>query len=257
MIGTVSFDGLSQGSIWTGRAASRPHLQQRFINLGFTGEVALEITFTHRPADDGRPHQRPLSASGVIGHAHGRARATTPTELSRRFVHSLIPIALAYVVAHYFSLLIYQGQAMAYLVSDPLGDGSDLFGTARPTIDYNLVGANGVWYVQVFALVARPRGRPDARARPRARRLRPAARRDALAVLDACGHGRLHQPRPLAPLGRGAMIELPLAHAGHWYHALLYLAPVLIVVVVLWVQERRERRRDPDAEVDRRDLDLE
>jgi cytochrome c-type biogenesis protein CcmH/NrfF len=40
---------------------------------------------------------------------------------------------------------------------------------------------------------------------------------------------------------------LPLAHAGHWYHALLYLAPVLIVVVVLWVQERRERRRNPDA----------
>jgi cytochrome c-type biogenesis protein CcmH/NrfF len=51
------------------------------------------------------------------------------------------------------------------------------------------------------------------------------------------------------------MIELPLAHAGHWYHALLYLAPVLIVVVVLWVQERRERRRDPDAKVDRGDLD--
>ena len=43
------------------------------------------------------------------------------------------------------------------------------------------------------------------------------------------------------------MTTLPLAHAGHWYHALLYLAPVLIVVVVLWVQERRERRRDADA----------
>jgi cytochrome c-type biogenesis protein CcmH/NrfF len=36
---------------------------------------------------------------------------------------------------------------------------------------------------------------------------------------------------------------LPIAHAGHWYHSLLYLAPVLIVVVVLWVQERRARRR--------------
>jgi len=40
--------------------------------------------------------------------------------------------------------------------------------------------------------------------------------------------------------------QLPLAHLGHWYHSLLYLAPVLIVVVVLWVQERREcRRKDP------------
>jgi hypothetical protein len=35
------------------------------------------------------------------------------------------------------------------------------------------------------------------------------------------------------------MTSLPLAHIGHWYHALLYLAPVLIVVVALWIQERR------------------
>lgn len=38
------------------------------------------------------------------------------------------------------------------------------------------------------------------------------------------------------------MIELPLAHVGHWYHSLLYLAPVLIVAAVLWVLERRDRR---------------
>ena len=150
MIGTVSFDGLSQGSLWTGQGGIAPELQQRFINLGFSGEVALEITFTiglltmvgvisglYR-----------LGVLGMCSIGHGDA-----TELSRRFVHSLIPIALAYVVAHYFSLLMYQGQAMAYLVSDPLGDGSNLVGTATATINYNLVGANGVWYVQVFALV--------------------------------------------------------------------------------------------------------
>jgi hypothetical protein len=74
-------------------------------------------------------------------------------ELSRRFAHSLIPIALAYVVAHYFSLLAYQGQALASLASDPLGDGSDLFGTASATIDYNVIGATAIWYVQVAALV--------------------------------------------------------------------------------------------------------
>jgi cytochrome c-type biogenesis protein CcmH/NrfF len=44
------------------------------------------------------------------------------------------------------------------------------------------------------------------------------------------------------------MISPPLAHLGHWYHSLLYLAPVLIVVVVLWVQERRERRRGGPSE---------
>jgi hypothetical protein len=39
------------------------------------------------------------------------------------------------------------------------------------------------------------------------------------------------------------MTQLPIAHLGHWYHSLFYLAPVVIVVVVLWVSERRERRR--------------
>lgn len=43
------------------------------------------------------------------------------------------------------------------------------------------------------------------------------------------------------------MTELPLAHVGHWYHSLLYLAPVLIVVV-LWIQERRDRRRGDDED---------
>jgi hypothetical protein len=44
------------------------------------------------------------------------------------------------------------------------------------------------------------------------------------------------------------MIVPPFAHLGHWYHSLLYLAPVLIVVVVLWVQERRERRRGGEGD---------
>ena len=68
-------------------------------------------------------------------------------------MHSLIPITAAYVVAHYFSLLAYQGQAMAALASDPLGNGSDLFGTASTIIDYNVISATGIWYVQVAALV--------------------------------------------------------------------------------------------------------
>jgi hypothetical protein len=89
---------------------------------------------------------------GVVGMG-SLAGGHDANELARRFVHSLIPIAMAYVIAHYFSLVVYQGQAMAFLISDPLGDGSDVFGTAGTAIDYNVIGANGVWYVQVFALV--------------------------------------------------------------------------------------------------------
>jgi hypothetical protein len=74
--------------------------------------------------------------------------------LGRLFAHSFVPIALAYLTAHYFSLFVFQEQAQfTYLLSDPLGDGSNLFGTATSGIDYSLIGAKGVWYVQVAALV--------------------------------------------------------------------------------------------------------
>ena len=43
---------------------------------------------------------------------------------------------------------------MGYLVSDPLGHGSNIFGTAHATIDYGIVAGVGIWYVQVGALIA-------------------------------------------------------------------------------------------------------
>ncbi len=75
------------------------------------------------------------------------------SELASAFVHTLIPIAFAYLFAHYFSLLLFQGQAMGYLISDPLGDGSDIFGTADKGIDYKVIGSEAIWYVQVAALI--------------------------------------------------------------------------------------------------------
>jgi hypothetical protein len=151
MIGTTSFDGFSQGNLWTGTNGIAPTLQQRFINLGFSQETALEITFTiglvFMVCFVGALYRAGVAGMGSIGGRH------RPGELAQRFVHSLVPIALAYVVAHYFSLLAYQGQAVASLASDPLGDGSNIFGTATATIDYNVISATGIWYVQVGALV--------------------------------------------------------------------------------------------------------
>jgi hypothetical protein len=151
MIGTTSFDGLSQGDLWTGTNGIAPTLQQRFLNLGLSQETALQVTFTIglvlMVCFVGALYRLGVAGMGSIGGRH------QPGELAQRFVHSLIPIALAYVVAHYFSLLAYQGQAMASLLSDPLGDGSNLLGSAGATIDYNVISATGIWYVQVGALV--------------------------------------------------------------------------------------------------------
>jgi hypothetical protein len=151
MIGTTSFDGFSQGDLWTGTNGIAPTLQQRFINVGFSQEIALEITFTIglllMVCFVGGLYRAGIAGMGSIGGRHEQG------ELARSFAHSLIPIALAYVVAHYFSLVAYQGQAMASLASDPLGNGSDILGTAASTIDYNVITATGIWYVQVAALV--------------------------------------------------------------------------------------------------------
>lgn len=74
--------------------------------------------------------------------------------LLRSFAHTLIPIALAYLIAHYFSFLVFQEQAQfTYLLSDPLGVGSNIFGGADAGIDYGVIGNSTVWYVQVASLL--------------------------------------------------------------------------------------------------------
>ena len=45
------------------------------------------------------------------------------------------------------------------------------------------------------------------------------------------------------------MIPIPIAHAGHWFEGALYLAPVLILVIVLFVQGRKADDEDvPEGE---------
>jgi len=147
MIGTTSFDGFSQKGEWN---SIEPHLQKFFSNLGLSIEPAVELAFTVGLVAAVLAIAG-LYRLGVLGmHSLG---GHSTQELAQRFVYTLVPIALAYVIAHYFSLLAYQGQAVSYLASDPLGNGSNIFGTATSQINYNIVGANGIWYTQVGALV--------------------------------------------------------------------------------------------------------
>ena len=147
-IGSTSFDGFSNGQVWSDLS---PDLQSLFTDLGASQQTALELAstvgllfFVGLIALFYRLGVRGMT---TVGRGHD-AR-----ELLGRFAHSLIPIAFAYALAHYFSLLVYQSQAMGYLISDPLGDGSDIFGTAGRAIDYNVISGSVIWYVQVGALI--------------------------------------------------------------------------------------------------------
>ena len=74
-------------------------------------------------------------------------------EIAGFFVFSLVPIAIAYHLAHYLSYLIVAGQLIIPLASDPFGIGWNIFGTAGYRIDISIVGAKFVWYTAVIAIV--------------------------------------------------------------------------------------------------------
>ena len=73
--------------------------------------------------------------------------------LGSSYVLSLVPIAIAYQVAHYYTYLLIQGQGAISLFSDPFGWGWDLFGTADYEINVGVVDAAFVWYSQVALIV--------------------------------------------------------------------------------------------------------
>ena len=89
---------------------------------------------------------------------------------------------------------------MIFLISDPLGqDGTDFFGTADRAVDYGVIGATTAWYYQVgFVVVGHVAALILAHDRALGH-LRQGPPGGALPVLDAGDHGRLHQPRALAP----------------------------------------------------------
>ena len=147
-IGITAFDGLSEGEFWGDIART---IEDAFRDLGVGAESAFQATFTVGLL-------LTVGAVALVYYLGVLGMRSVETghplrDLARRFAPSLAPIALAYVVAHYFSLAVFQGQAVSYLASDPLGEGSDIFGTAGGGIDYGVVSTNAIWYVQVGALV--------------------------------------------------------------------------------------------------------
>ncbi|HJS26686.1 MAG TPA: hypothetical protein VJ913_06140 [Actinomycetota bacterium] len=137
-LGSTTFDGLSRTSFWTEVTGSLTGFGQIAVDtagllatiLAVGGFYALAMAAAARVADE------PWHVLAV------------------RFAHSLVPIAFAYVVAHYFSFLVIEGQIGLSRLSDPFGRDWNLFGTRDWLVNLTLVSPTTVWYVQVFAIVA-------------------------------------------------------------------------------------------------------
>ena len=65
----------------------------------------------------------------------------------------MVPIAVAYHLSHYFSLLLTAGQFVIPLASDPFGWGWNLFGTADYKVNLALVSPYVFWYGAVTIIV--------------------------------------------------------------------------------------------------------
>ena len=138
MLGSVAFDGFGRTSFWQDRLFGvETELGAILLNLaGLVGAVVLV----------GVAYVLAVEAARRIGREEAR--------LWDAFAGSLIPIALAYVVAHYLTYLLVQGQLLIPLLSDPFGYEWDLFGTIDYRVNVQPLSADAVWYAQTGALVA-------------------------------------------------------------------------------------------------------
>lgn len=148
MLGSVLFDGYSRTTTWQDLASrvespyvvDHPGLGELLVTLLSLGGLVVGVAL--------------VALAFEAACAAARWTVNAPRSLTGDFLRSLVPIAFVYMVAHYFTLFVLQGQFAIPLLSDPFGRGWNLFGTAHVTPDLTVISPNTTWYVQVGALVA-------------------------------------------------------------------------------------------------------
>ena len=139
MLGSTAYDGFSANLSWATfvqTSAVPASVLKTATMLGFFAAVAVTLWLASAAS-------MALSGKGI----------RDSFSFVSDFAPSLIPIAGGYVVAHYWSLFVYQAPVGLALLSDPLGTGADLLGTAGITPDDTLVQATLVATIQAVSIV--------------------------------------------------------------------------------------------------------
>jgi hypothetical protein len=136
-LGSTSFDGVTRTESWIRLLGGRTGWAATAVNtVGLLWMVALVAAAY-------------LAATRIVA----RVTERDPVEMATTFLSSLVPILFAYTLAHYFSLLVFEGQNAYVLASDPFGRGWDLFGTIDGQVNFTVVSTDTIAYVQAASIV--------------------------------------------------------------------------------------------------------
>ena len=132
MIGTVTYDGLRETTFWYNQFGSRTDdmgfstMMFLIMNLGTILFYRFACFFAIK-----------VGGSDLeLNH------------VSNLFGHTMLPIAFAYHVTHYLTLLLFESQTFFYRFNDPIGIGMNLLNVQEPTINY-FVEPLVIWGIQV------------------------------------------------------------------------------------------------------------
>lgn len=138
VLGSTVFDGISRSAWWADLVADTGRGEYLVLGtVGLAGAVAL-VTLT-------------FGAAMLL--TRSRLRPTAGSSVSALFAPTLIPIAIGYTIAHYFSFALFQGQQGYLLANDPLGKGWDLLGLAGESVDYAVLSTGQISFIQVASIV--------------------------------------------------------------------------------------------------------
>lgn len=191
LIGATAFDGLTRTRIWVEQVPADSAVAG---TAGLLATIAIVTVLYRQaikavgrtPAVDGSPGGAPVSTqsaaprsgSAAAGSAGGDPAGGNPVggnpvggeerravrtavpgapaagQLPGWFAPSLVPIAVGYAIAHYFSLFLFEGQQTWILASDPFRSGADYLGLASAQVDYTALSTPMIGYIQIGAILA-------------------------------------------------------------------------------------------------------
>ena len=138
LLGSTAYDGFSNATFWIAWA------QDSGYSMTLLGTAALIgfMLFVF------------LTYSGATLLA-GRLSQTSRAHLPGLFAPSVVPIVLGYVIAHYLTLFILEGQRTIILLSDPLSRGWNVFGTGLLGLNTDITThPTAISTIQVAAVVS-------------------------------------------------------------------------------------------------------